>query len=315
MRRTPQRIRDVTVVVLSVLQMGVAAPAKVAPPPVRTVAIGHGIKLHYVEMGTGDPVVFVHGSLSDYSYWEDQLPHFAESYRTIAYSRRYNPPNMNPPRPGYSAVADADDLAALITRLHLGRVHVVGHSYGALTALFLAVRHPELVRTLVLAEAPAITLLGHLEGGRAETGRATLADIQERMVKPMRAAFRRGDREAGVRAFLSYVLNVPRAWDKMPPAARPETLEGAHEWDVMLTTGTLFPELPPEAVRKIRTPALLLSGERSYPFLGLIDEELARLLPAGRRIVLPGASHRMWYEQPEVCRQDVLDFWRTAGQP
>jgi pimeloyl-ACP methyl ester carboxylesterase len=72
--------------------------------------------------------------------------------------------------------------------------------------------------------------------------------------------------------------------------------------------------LPPEAVRKIRTPALLLSGARSYPFLGLSDEELARLLPAGRRSVLPGASPRMWFEQPEVCRQDVLDFWRAAGQ-
>ena len=49
-------------------------------------------------------------------------------------------------------------------------------------------------------------------------------------------------------------------------------------------------------------PVLLLSGEKSYRFLGLIAEELEHLLAAGRRIVLSGASHRMWFEQPEVCR-------------
>ena len=56
------------------------------------------------------------------------------------------------------------------------------------------------------------------------------------------------------------------------------------------------------AVRRIQMPVLLLSGEKSYRFLGLIAEELEHLLAAGRRIVLSGASHRMWFEQPEVCR-------------
>ncbi|MGC2744194.1 MAG: alpha/beta fold hydrolase, partial [Candidatus Angelobacter sp.] len=116
------------------------------------VILNNGIELHYVERGTGVPVVFVHGSLGDGGYWTDQVNAFAAAgYRAIAYSRRYSPPNHNKAQPGYSAVVDAEDLAALITKLRLGRVHVVGHSYGALTALFLASRHPELVRTLVLA--------------------------------------------------------------------------------------------------------------------------------------------------------------------
>ena len=137
-------------------------------------------------------MVFVHGSLSDGGYWNDQVNAFAQAgFRAIAYSRRYSPPNNNKAQPGYSAVVDADDLPPLFTRLRLGRVHVVGHSYGAYTALFLAARHPELVRTLVLAEAPAVTLLEHLEGDRVATGKATFADIQARMVKPMKAAFRK----------------------------------------------------------------------------------------------------------------------------
>jgi pimeloyl-ACP methyl ester carboxylesterase len=131
------------------------------------------------------------------------------------------------------------------------------------------------------------------------------------MVKPMEAAFQKGDKEVGIRAFMAYVFDDPQAWDKMSEAARQDTLNHAHEWDVMMTTGSLFPELDPEAVRKITAPALLLSGENSYSFLKLIDQEVERLLPHGRRIILRGATHRMWFEQPEACRKAVLDFWRA----
>jgi pimeloyl-ACP methyl ester carboxylesterase len=85
----------------------------------KSIAIGGGITLNYVEQGAGVPVIFVHGSLSDYTYWQSQLGPFAEHYRAIAYSRRYNFPNHNPARTGYSAITDAEDLAALIRVLHL----------------------------------------------------------------------------------------------------------------------------------------------------------------------------------------------------
>jgi non-heme chloroperoxidase len=310
---------DMTRTVSWIVYVALIAPAtpqpRDEPLSIRKVFVSDRVELHYVERGTGVPVVFVHGSLSDGSYWNNQLDAFATSgYRAIAYSRRYNPPNTNKAQPGYSAIVDADDLAALIGKLQLGKIHVVGHSYGALTALFLAIKHPELVRTLVLAEAPAVSLLAHLPGDRAEIGRKTFDDIQARMVQPLKAAFRKGDREAGLRAFIDFVLDDPQAWDKMPAAARQDALNHAHEWDVMMTTGSLFPELDPEAVRKIAAPALLLSGENSYGFLKLIDEELERLLPHSRRIVLRGATHRMWFEQPDTCRKAVLDFWREQAK-
>jgi non-heme chloroperoxidase len=285
-----------------------------SPPPVRQITIGDSVRIHYVELGKGVPVVFVHGSLSDYTYWQFQVPAFAHvGYRAITYSRRHNSPNSNPARPGYSAVVDAEDLAALIDGLHLGRVHVVGHSYGALTALFLAARHPQMVRTVVLAEAPAVGLLEHLPDERAERDRTVAADIRHRMVEPMKEAFSRGDRDTGLRAFLGYVSGDPLAWDRMPGLAREETLRNAAEWDAMLTTGELFPALEPDAVRTINAPALLLSGGKSYPFLALIDEELARLLPRCRRVVFPEATHQMWFDEPERCRESVLAFWRAAA--
>lgn len=91
----------------------------------------------------------------------------------------------------------------------------------------------------------------------------------------------------------------------MPEPSRRQTLRDAHEWDVIMTTGTLFPDIEPAAIRKITAPVLVLSGAKSYPFLRSIDQELALLLPNNQDIVIRGAGHQMWYQQPEECRNDV----------
>ncbi|HVS76543.1 MAG TPA: alpha/beta hydrolase [Steroidobacteraceae bacterium] len=277
----------------------------------RVVDIGNGIALHYVEAGEGAPVIFVHGSLSDYSYWNAQVAAFAKHYRVIAYSRRYNYPNVNPARRGYSAAADAEDLAALIQKLHLGRVYVIGHSYGALTALFLAVARPSLIRAMVLAEPPDVSILPHLPDEQAKIGKSMSEDIQRRMVQPMRAAFARGDRNAGVGIFIDYVFDDSRAWSRMSLSDRADTMRDAREWDVMMTSGTLFPDLSPAAIHAIRVPTLVMSGGRSYRFLGYIDQELVRLIPESRSIVYPHAGHQMWYQEPVLCRHDAEDFFRS----
>jgi hypothetical protein len=54
----------------------------------------------------------------------------------------------------------------------------------------------------------------------------------------------------------------------------------------------------------------MLSGEKSYPFLSLIDEELARLLPNNQRIIVRGAGHQMWLQEPDQCRSAVEEFLR-----
>jgi pimeloyl-ACP methyl ester carboxylesterase len=272
----------------------------------RTYDLGRGVKLHGVEHGSGPLVIFVHGSLSDFDYWSSEVAAFGSTHRAIAYSRRYNWPNHNKAIAGYSAIVDALDLARLIERLNSGPAHLVGHSYGALTALFLAIRRPQLVRSLSLAEPPAVSLLDHLPGELAARGRAMRADIREHMEEPMRAAFIAGDRERGVAAFIDYVLG-PGAWAKMKPSAREETMRSAAEWDVMLTKGTLFPEVPRAAVQRVLAPTLLLSGAKSYPFLALTDGELARLIPRAHRLVVPNATHQMWLQAPETCRRATLE--------
>jgi pimeloyl-ACP methyl ester carboxylesterase len=56
----------------------------------------------------------------------------------------------------------------------------------------------------------------------------------------------------------------------------------------------------------------LLSGQDSYPFLNLIDEELLRLIPNSERIVLHGATHQMLYDKPVICDAEILTFFRRV---
>jgi len=53
----------------------------------------------------------------------------------------------------------ADLVELIIKRLNLGPAHIIGHSYGAFIALYLAFEHPDLVKTLVLGEPPVLSLL------------------------------------------------------------------------------------------------------------------------------------------------------------
>jgi len=112
----------------------------------------------------GAPVVFVHGTLRDLREWSGQDNGFAQTHRVLVYSRRYHPPNpqIDDAQP-YSLKLHVEDLAALLLTLDFAPAHVVGSSYGAYTALELAREHPELVRSLVLADAPIFPLLSHGE--------------------------------------------------------------------------------------------------------------------------------------------------------
>ncbi|HET9446778.1 MAG TPA: alpha/beta fold hydrolase, partial [Steroidobacteraceae bacterium] len=104
-----------------------------------------GAELHYIEQGKGEPLILLHGGQGDYRSWQPHIEALSPDHRVISYSRRYHYPNDNPLRPDHSALVDAEDLAALVASLDLGSVHLVGTSYGALTALAFAIAHPERV--------------------------------------------------------------------------------------------------------------------------------------------------------------------------
>src|SRR5687768_388623 len=137
-----------------------------AVPEVKSVFI-NGDSIHYIDIGKGDPVVFVHGVVGDYRTWGAQMDEFAKNHRVIAYSRRFAFPNKQiiNDSANLTVISHSKDLSEFLKSLNLGKVHLVGHSFGANTALLTAIDNPELVHSLTLGEAMVPSLVLNVSGG------------------------------------------------------------------------------------------------------------------------------------------------------
>ncbi|MBO3744835.1 alpha/beta hydrolase [Streptosporangiaceae bacterium NEAU-GS5] len=121
-----------------------------AAPSSRTVGTDR-LDLHIREAGEGDPVVFVHGNLSDCAVWDEQIGLLPAGYRGIAVDLRGFGRSDAAPIDATRGTGDfRDDVVGLIDALGLESVHLVGHSMGGGVVMDLATTHPGRVRTITL---------------------------------------------------------------------------------------------------------------------------------------------------------------------
>jgi pimeloyl-ACP methyl ester carboxylesterase len=297
--------RSTSLVALLTLELGLATPVG-AGEPIRVQL--QGVELHYTERGEGVPIVLLHGGMGDYQSWGPQLEAFSRFHRVISYSRRYNYPNRNPlTTKDHSALVEAQDLAALLARLELGPVHLVGQSYGAFTALALAMDHPQMVRSMVLAEPPVLQWTRGLPDGDS-----LYSEFMGRVMAPARDAFVRGDAEQAMRALTDGISGTVK-FDSLPPAARADRMRNSRAMEALAISTDPFPNLPKERARQLRVPVLIVTGENTIAIHKRVNEELSRLLPNVEMTVIPAAGHVSHRENPQAFNEAVLKFLTDSG--
>jgi pimeloyl-ACP methyl ester carboxylesterase len=231
-----------------------------------------GQRVFVEEYGSGDPVYLLHGGFGGADNWRCQVPALAERYHVIVPERRGHGRSPDVPGP-YTAQVMAEETAALIRTLGHGPAHLVGWSDGAYVAAYLALHHPELVRTSVWI-GQALTPEAETEMARAFPHDPHLADY-----------FRD-----------EYARTSP---------------DGPEHYDVVLekvVTMWRNPlDMPIEQLAAITSPVLLMQGDDDGVRIEW-NRRLAAALPHGQLAVVPGTGHGAPLHRPQVVNRMILDF-------
>src|SRR5690606_8589265 len=113
----------------------------------------NGLKMYYEIHGTGDPLVLLHGGFGTASMFEQLIPGLAQTRQVIAAELQGHGHTADIDRP-IRIESMADDVAALLAYLGIEKADLFGYSMGGSVALQTTIRHPRLVRKLVIVSAP-----------------------------------------------------------------------------------------------------------------------------------------------------------------
>ena len=260
-----------------------------------------GVKLYYEETGSGTPVIFVHEFAGDQRSWEPQVRHFGRRYRAIAYSARGYPPSDVPEAISfYSQNRAADDIAAVLEHLGIGRAHVVGLSMGGFATLHFGFRHP--------ARALSLTVAGcgyGAEPSQREQFRAEAETIAAFIKSQGMAAF--ADKYAHGSTRVQLENKDPRGFAEFKRLLAGHSATGSA--NTMLGCQRERPSLYDlvDQMKALTVPTLVLMGDEDWPCLtpGIL---MKQNIPSAALAVMPNCGHGINMEEPDEFNSIVSDF-------
>jgi len=259
----------------------------------------NGYDMAYLELGQGPVLVMIHGSLGDFRIWGPALGPLTRRHRVIAPSlRHFFPAHWDGVGPGFTIAQHVEDVIAFIEALGTGPVDLLGHSRGGHIAFRVAQQRPDLLRRLILAE-PGGDMDASLAPGPvpAISQAARFAAAAEKIAA--------GDIEGGMTVFLDGIEG-PGAWARHPEARRQQLRDNART-----LLGQINENRPPFSradAEGIHTPTLFIGGEKTGGLLRANMETLPGHVKGAEVVMIPGATHAMYEQNPVAFAQAVLDF-------
>lgn len=290
----------ISFVVLFIVGCQSIGPVSTEAMPVKQLKVNE-TSLAYVEQGTGTPVVFVHGASGDWRIWDGLRTEIAANYRYISMSRRYHHPNAwADDGKNYTFDQQIEDVADFIRALNVGKVHLVGNSYSGRLVGYLAVKYPELLRSVVLGE-PSLAAPSSAEG------KAAVAAYAKDLAQASAVA-RAGDNRQAAILVANAVFGDQDGFKKMSSVQQQRWLDNATTMAPMFG-GRPSPPISCEQLKNLKVPALVARGERTREnFVFGHDALLGCLPPSTAAAVIPGAAHQWPIENPSGAAAVILPF-------
>lgn len=255
-----------------------------------------GLKLYYEMTGIGPPLLLLHGLGSSTRDWEKQVEPFAQKYQVILFDLRGHGRSDKPPGP-YSIKIFAEDVLALIRKLEVIPLHVVGISMGGMVAFELAVSYPELLRSLTVVnsypEMRVETLREHFQVWRRFLflellGMWGTGVMLGRHLFPL-------PEQADLREIFA------QRWAENDKRAYRESLRAIINWDVE------------KRLPEISCPALVVASEQDY--LPLEEKRVyTAKMPNAKMVVIENARHAVTAEKPEQFNTALDEFLSAVGR-
>jgi 3-oxoadipate enol-lactonase len=247
----------------------------------------NGLTIGYDVDGAGPPLIMLHGATSVATRdFVGQLPSLTGAFRChMPDARGHGRTPWDCATNGFTADWLVDDVLGFADALGLATFHVLGFSLGGMTALRLAVRAPERLRTLVVAGV--------------SVDREPRTSVVRRLLDPVR------------------IDRTNPAW-AADLAARHDPVQGRGAWRRLLPAiaadVAVQPLLTPREIRAIAPPTLIAVGDRD-PFVP-VDQawRLARSVLDGRLLVVPAAGHEVLADQPAIATTALESFYRSTAE-
>ena len=253
------------------------------------------VELTYEIRGRGDRVVLLHANA--FARWYEPLIEHLPAVSILHYRRRLRA-NAGGDFRALTAVEDAVICAQLMAHVGWPTAHIVGHSYGGLVALSLAMDEPQRVRSLALLEPAIARDMPHAE--QVTAGLQRFRDI-----------YLGGDKAAAMDAFLRAVCgeDYGAALERTVPGAFDDAVAEADLFFQVEMPATLGWSFGPSGTHRITQPILDVVGADSPPRFAERSEVLRSWLPQAEHFALPHAGHLLMVENPTAMAQELSRFF------
>jgi pimeloyl-ACP methyl ester carboxylesterase len=255
--------------------------------------------VHVEQAGSGEPVVLLHGFGGSTYSWRKVMPALAQAHRVVAIDLNGFGYTQRPrAAAAYIREGQVDLVLGVMDVLGIDRAHVFGHSYGGGLSLFLAARHPERLRTLVLVDSSAPT---YPEDRRSRAASfRPLANFFVRAVALRPSMIRRALRHSFYDDSLITPELVEAYLDRL-------LVQGADDAFYGLTVPRAAPG-PPVELEAIRVPTLAVWGAEDELVSRASGQRSVARIPGSEFVVIEQCGHIPMEEKPEELLQAVLPF-------